>query len=302
MKIVLLGPNGQLGTDIRSRFERKDRGAEVTGIARNRLDVTDGGTLRSLLRDMTFDVLINCTGYHNTDQVEGDATKGFAVNSHAVQQMASICAAKGARFIHISTDYVFGGDIARTEPLVETDPPAPVNIYGSSKAMGERLAMLACDKVTVLRVASLFGLAGARGKVILLMDNGGSLRDLYRERRPSLEGRPIFTNSQPGDADGAFVKVNTPQSNEDYIRSLVADGYVVRTRSDTPTVEARSADTARLEAALASGAQWVSTDYPVPGRSEFSDYVAQIPGGEPARCNPVNTGPRCRDSLLERQP
>ena len=54
----------------------------------------------------------------------------------------------------------------------------------------------------------------------------------------------------------------------------------------------------RLDAALASGAQFVSTDYPVPGRA-FTDYVAQIPDGQPARCNPINTGPRCRDDRLE---
>jgi hypothetical protein len=66
-----------------------------------------------------------------------------------------------------------------------------------------------------------------------------------------------------------------------------------------PDVEARSGDTTRRDAALASGAQWVSTDYPVPGSSPFSSYFAAIPGGEPARCNPVNTGPRCSDALLE---
>lgn len=140
----------------------------------------------------------------------------------------------------------------------------------------------------------------SRGKVILLMDNGGSVRDDYLAGHPSLEGRPIFTNSTPGSADGAFVKVNEPQGNEDHIRELVAAGYVVRTRSDTPTTEARSGDTTRRDAALASGAQWVSTDYPVPGLSEWSDYVAEIPDGHPARCNPVNTGPRCRNDRLER--
>ena len=137
------------------------------------------------------------------------------------------------------------------------------------------------------------------GKVLFLMDNGGRLRDAYRAGRPSLEGRVLFTNSTPGDADGAFVKVNESIENVARIRQLVADGYVVRTRSDVPTVEARSGDTTRRDAALASGAQWVSTDYPVPGSSPFSSYFAAIPGGEPARCNPVNTGPRCADALLE---
>ena len=143
-------------------------------------------------------------------------------------------------------------------------------------------------------------LRDAAGKVMFVVDNGGAARDLYRDGRPSLEGRVLFTNSFPGEPDAAFVKVNSPVGNESYIQGLVADGYVVRTRSDEPTVQARSNDTTQLEAALASGAQWVSTDYPVPGSSPFSAYFAEIPGGEPARCNPVNTGPRCDDDGLER--
>lgn len=140
----------------------------------------------------------------------------------------------------------------------------------------------------------------AEGKVLFLMDNGGSDRDAYRAGRPSLEGRVLFTNSEPGSADAAFVKVNEPVGNVAHIQELVRAGYVVRTRSDEPTVQARSGDTTQRDAALESGAQWVSTDYPVPGSSPFSDYFAAIPGGHPARCNPINTGPRCRSEGLER--
>jgi hypothetical protein len=143
-------------------------------------------------------------------------------------------------------------------------------------------------------------LAQARGKVMFMMDNAGHYRDDYRAGRPSLQGRVLFTNAQPGDADAAFVKVNEPVGNVEYIQSLVAAGYVVRTRSDVPTVQARNNDPTQREAALASGAQWVSTDYPVPGSSPFSPYFADIPNGHPARCNPINTGPRCRDDQLER--
>ena len=80
------------------------------------------------------------------------------------QAVARICADKGARLIHISTDYVFGGDLSRRRPLEECDPIAPVNVYGASKAMGETLARLASDDVVVLRTASLFGVVGASGK------------------------------------------------------------------------------------------------------------------------------------------
>jgi hypothetical protein len=142
-------------------------------------------------------------------------------------------------------------------------------------------------------------LAEATGKVIFLMDNGGALRDLYRTGRPSLEGRVMFTSAEPGSPDAAFVKVNDPLDAVGEIQALVAAGYVVRTRADVPTEQARTADTTQRDAALASGAQWVSTDYPVPGRSPFSEYSASLPGGTVARCNPVNTGPRCVDELLE---
>ena len=144
-------------------------------------------------------------------------------------------------------------------------------------------------------------LRDAAGQVLFLMDNAGHYRDDYRAGRPSLEGRVLFTNATPGDADAAFVKENGPIGNVEHIRDLVAAGYVVRTRADEPTIQARSGDTTQRDAAIASGAQWVSTDYPVPGSSPFSDYFAAIPGGEPARCNPVNTGPRCRSSALEPQ-
>jgi hypothetical protein len=144
-------------------------------------------------------------------------------------------------------------------------------------------------------------LAEAQGQVLFLMDNGGSDRATYLAGHPSLAGRMLFTNSEPGAADAAFVKVNEPVGNEARIRNLVAAGYVVRTRADEPTIQARSGDTTQRDAALASGAQWVSTDYPVPGSSPFSDYYAAIPGGSPARCNPVNTGPRCRNEGLERR-
>jgi hypothetical protein len=140
----------------------------------------------------------------------------------------------------------------------------------------------------------------AQGQLLFLMDNGGSDRDAYRAGRPSLEGRVLFTNAEPGAADAAFVKVNDPIGNVEHIQGLVAAGYVVRTRADEPTIQARSGDTTQRDAALASGAQWVSTDYPVPGSSPFSPYFAAIPDGEPARCNPVNSGPRCRNDGLER--
>ena len=163
MKVVLLGPNGQLGHDICAAHADLGEPFELVPVGRDVLDVTDPD-LETHLAGLYFDVLVNCTGYHKTDEVEDNAAQGIAVNAHAVQRMARACERRRARLVHVSTDYVFGGDTTRNAPLREEDPMAPVNVYGASKALGETLARLAAEDVVVLRVASLFGVAGASGK------------------------------------------------------------------------------------------------------------------------------------------
>ena len=164
MRVVLLGPNGQLGHDILCAHRNSGESFDVVPLTRDKLDVAMPETVGRVLAGLHFDVLVNCTGYHRTDEVEDNASLAFAVNAHAVQAMARACAAKRARLVHVSTDYVFGADVDRATPLREDAPAAPLNVYGASKAMGETLARLACDDVVILRVASLFGVAGASGK------------------------------------------------------------------------------------------------------------------------------------------
>ncbi len=167
MKVLLLGPNGQLGHDLTAAHaaaaDRISGGIELIPFGRDKLDVSAPAGIAETLAGVEFDALVNCTSYHKTDEVEDAGTLAMAVNAHAPQQMAKVCADRGARFIHISTDYVFGGDRGRATPLAEDAPTAPVNVYGASKAFGETLATLAGEP-TILRVASLYGVAGASGK------------------------------------------------------------------------------------------------------------------------------------------
>lgn len=144
-------------------------------------------------------------------------------------------------------------------------------------------------------------LGESRGKVMFLMDNGGGYRTDYLAGHPTLEDRVMFTNAEPGQADAAFVKVNEPRGNESYIQDLVTDGYVVRTRADSDTSEAREGDTTARDAAFLSGAQWVSTDYPVASYAEpfGTGYVVEIPGGTVARCNPVNAPGDCVSAEID---
>ena len=163
MITVLLGPNGQLGTDIQATNAARANPITIKPVTRAEIDLEDIERAGSSLRDMPFDVLINCASYHKTDEVEKTAQKAFTINAHLVRRLAEICAEKKARFIHISTDYVFGGQ-AKREPLSEIDAKAPLNVYGASKGMGEDLALQVNSDILILRVASLFGVAGASGK------------------------------------------------------------------------------------------------------------------------------------------
>ncbi len=136
----------------------------------------------------------------------------------------------------------------------------------------------------------------SRGKVMFLMDNAGTYRDSYLQGHPSLKGRVLFTNSTPGQPDAAFVEQNDPiGQNTAKIQDLVRKGYLVRTRADQDTAQARTDDTSLRDAALASGAQFVSTDYPAPGiAARFgTDYAVTLPGQVSVRCNPVFAAELC---------
>jgi hypothetical protein len=142
-------------------------------------------------------------------------------------------------------------------------------------------------------------LESARGKILFALDNGGSKKAAYIDGHPSLRGRVLFTSSLPGEPEAAFAKLNNPIGDFDLIQELVADGFIVRTRADGDTIEARTGDTMQRDAALGSGAQFVSTDYPVPNPDFGTDYQVSIPGGMPARCNPINAPPSCRATDIE---
>ena len=163
-KALLLGPDGQLGSEIRRAHAASGGTIDLLPVGQGKLDVAAPGTVERVLGALDFDLLVNCAAFTRVDEAEDDATLAFAVNAHAVGEMARICAAKRARLVQVSTDYVFGGDAGRRRPLREDDPVAPVNVYGASKAMGESLARHACDDVVILRTASLFGAAGVGGR------------------------------------------------------------------------------------------------------------------------------------------
>jgi hypothetical protein len=130
-------------------------------------------------------------------------------------------------------------------------------------------------------------LESARNKVVFVLTDEVLTRVNYTSSETSLRGRAMFVYADQSSPLGAFASVPDARQGGDRIAELIGAGYIVRTRADDSGVEARANDSSRATAALASGAQLVSTDYPVPAPS---GYVVPAPGN-PARCNPVNAAP-----------
>lgn len=147
-----------------------------------------------------------------------------------------------------------------------------------------------------LEAAALQGnwplLGASRGKVIFIME--GDAVPYYKQGHPSLSGRAMFVYDSPGQPEAAFVILNDARADSAQIRTLVEQGYIVRTRCDAGTLEARNGDYSGMYAAFASGAQILSTDYyrpdPRAGQTGWTDYQVKFPGGFIGRKNPVNAG------------
>ena len=133
----------------------------------------------------------------------------------------------------------------------------------------------------------------AAGKVLLSLVNLGPTRDVYVGDAANLEDRLMFTSSEEGRPDAAFIRVDDPVAEGDRITELVEGGYLVRTRTDVPGIDAPADDTTRRDAAIESGAQYLSTDYYVAEPLLGNDYEVDLPGEAPVRCNPVNAPEGC---------
>jgi dTDP-4-dehydrorhamnose reductase len=159
MRILLIGANGQLGTDLRHVLA-----GEVTGIDWPDLDVRDEKQVRSIVLQYRPDMVINCAAQTNVDACEEDPETAFAVNALGAMHVARAAAGVAAAVTYISTDYVFGAAGPDHPPYTETDCPGPVNAYGASKLAGEHLTRAYNPAALVVRTCGLYGHAGARGK------------------------------------------------------------------------------------------------------------------------------------------
>lgn len=136
-------------------------------------------------------------------------------------------------------------------------------------------------------------LGEARGKIIFTIDLSPEANAPYAEGHPSLQGRVAFMTTFPDAPEAAYFTMNEPEKDQALIQERVKQGFLIRTRADADTREARAGTTTRREAALASGAQFISTDYLWPDERFGTGYTATLPDGAVTRCNPVNPAVGC---------
>ena len=159
MKTLIIGASGQLGTDLIQQL-----GEHVIPISHRDMDVTDGVAVMEALRMHQPDWVINTAAFHRVDDCETNPGLCFGVNALGAHNVARAASLIGARLVYISTDYVFGGQAGdRCQPYLESDSPAPLNVYGISKVAGEQLVQCAHSEALIIRTAGLYG-AGKTNK------------------------------------------------------------------------------------------------------------------------------------------
>lgn len=153
MNILVTGANGQLGSCIRDVSAGSKDNYIFTDVAE--LDITDREAVRKMVRDNNVEVIINCAAYTNVEKAEDDAEFANILNADAVANLAEAIKENNGVLIHVSTDYVFGGNVNNT-PCTENQTPNPTGVYGQTKLSGERKIAESGCKALIFRTAWLY--------------------------------------------------------------------------------------------------------------------------------------------------
>ena len=171
---IVLGAAGQLGSELVRLI------GEGSGFTHQELSVTDPHALDAILRSRRPGVVFNCAAYNAVDRAEAERDLAFAINAEGPANVARVCARHGIRLVHFSTNFVFDGALDRA--YVETDAPAPLSAYGSSKLQGEKGVLDLLPEALVIRTSAVYGDTGSAIK-------GGSFPERIVER--GRRGEPL---------------------------------------------------------------------------------------------------------------
>ena len=165
MRVLVIGANGQLGTDIVKVLHSE----EVIPLTHEDIEVADEESVRKAISPYEPEVIISTAAYHKVADCERNDGKSFKINAIGAKNLANVCKERNAVLVYISTDYVFDGE--KGKPYIESDSPRPLNVYGISKLAGEYYIRYIWPKHFIVRTSGLYGLARCRAK-------GGNFIDL----------------------------------------------------------------------------------------------------------------------------
>lgn len=156
MKVLVTGSTGQLGYDVCRLLEEK--GIPFAGTSSRELDITDREAVERCMEAYRPDTVIHCAAYTAVDLSEKEQEHCFRVNCDGVGHVACACERIGAKLLYVSTDYVFSG--SGSTPYEISEMPDPVNVYGCSKAAGEKIVRETASRHFIVRTSWMFGING----------------------------------------------------------------------------------------------------------------------------------------------
>jgi len=172
-KVLLIGAKGQVGQELQVTLQFL---GEVISIGREELDLTNSEKISQLIREIHPDYLVNAAAYTAVDKAETEPDLAYSINAIAPKIMAEAAEKIKAKFLHISTDYVFDG--RKNTPYLETDLTNPLGVYGQSKLRGEEEIKTVNSQVIILRTAWVYGSYGKSNFVKTMLRLGKEREEL----------------------------------------------------------------------------------------------------------------------------
>jgi dTDP-4-dehydrorhamnose reductase len=207
LRALITGGGGQLASDLQTLL-----GSDARALSRSELDISDPAAVDRVFDELRPEVVFNCAAFHNLDACEREPDRAWEVNVRAVRDLAR----RGAKLVHVSTNYVFDG--RREDPYSEDDLPAPRSIYALTKLAGEHAGLAYGEGALVVRTAGLYGLHGSASKggnfvqrMLTRAGSDGALRVVADQRV-----QPTFT------ADLAAAMVEAVRRDADGVLHLTA--------------------------------------------------------------------------------
>lgn len=240
--IVVTGSDGQLGTAFRQLL-----GIGPAYLTHSDLDLQNGDAIQRTISELQPSIVINCAAYTAVDGAETNEALAFAVNADAVGSLARAAATCGARFVTVSTDYVFDG--TASDPYLESSPTEPINVYGASKLAGERAALDANEETLIVRTSWV--LSGTHPNFVATMIR------LAREREISVVadqiGHPTLATDLAG---GIFAALDVHATGILHITNTGVTSWYGLARE---AIEIAGIDSARITPCT-------TAEYPTPAR------------------------------------